>query len=111
MNRNAEYSLVSPRRQPRLLGTATLERARRRIRTATLTVFGPRVPQHSGHYGNYAPNPALRLAALLASMKDDAGRVTLPGFYDGVSLDPATRAILADIPDQVDEIHNRLGIA
>ena len=89
----------------------TLHYGARGIATATLTVFGPRVPQHSGHYGNYAPNPALRLATLLASMKDADGRVTLPGFYDGVSLDSATRAILAQIPDDEAEIHQRLGIA
>ncbi len=64
------------------------------LHTATLTVFGPRAPLHSGHYGNYAPNPALRLAALLASMKDDDGRVLIPGFYDGVRLTDADRITL-----------------
>ena len=88
----------------------TLYFGARGIATITLTVFGPRVPQHSGHYGNYAPNPALRLAQLLAAMKDDHGRVTLPGFYDGVALDEATRSILAQIPDDEVEIQERLGI-
>jgi hypothetical protein len=41
-------------------------------------------PLHSGHYGNWAPNPAMMLAQLLASMKDDDGRVTIKGFYDDV---------------------------
>ena len=36
-----------------------------------LTVYGPARELHSGHYGNWAPNPALELARLLASMKDD----------------------------------------
>ena len=63
----------------------------RGIATATLTVFGPRVPQHSGHFGNYAPNPAVRLAQLIATMEDEEGRVTLPGFYDGVHLDEETK--------------------
>ena len=44
-----------------------------------LIVFGAKDNLHSGHYGNYVPNPALRLASLLASMKDDDGRVTIPG--------------------------------
>ena len=48
-----------------------------------LTVYGPARELHSGHYGNWAPNPALELARLLASMKDDAGRVTIDGFYRG----------------------------
>ncbi len=49
-----------------------------------LTVYGPRRELHSGHYGNWAPNPALMLSRLLASMKDDEGRVLITGFYDGV---------------------------
>jgi acetylornithine deacetylase/succinyl-diaminopimelate desuccinylase-like protein len=35
-----------------------------------LTVYGPRRELHSGHYGNWAPNPAMMLARLLGSMKD-----------------------------------------
>ena len=83
----------------------------RGIATITLTVFGPRVPQHSGHFGNYAPNPAIRLAQLLASMEDEEGRVTLPGFYDGIDLDDETKAILAQVPDDEQEIQRNLGIA
>ena len=83
----------------------------RGISTITLTVFGPRVPQHSGHYGNYVPNPAVRLAQLIASMKDEEGRVTIPGFYDGVALDEETRAILSRVPDDEEEIRANIGIA
>ena len=83
----------------------------RGIATVDLMVYGPRVPQHSGHYGNYAPNPAFRLARLLASMKDDAGRVVIPGYYDGITLDDATRAILAQVPDDEAAIQRTLGIA
>lgn len=89
----------------------TLTFGARGICTITLTTFGPRVPQHSGHYGNYAPNPALRLAKLLAFMKDDEGRVTLPGFYDGVSLSDEEKKILAQVPDDEAEIKKRIGIA
>ena len=49
-----------------------------------VTVYGPRRELHSGHYGNWAPNPAMMLAQLLASMKDDRGRVLIPHFYDGI---------------------------
>jgi len=76
-----------------------------------LTVFGARSNLHSGHYGNYVPNPAQRLAALLASMKDDDGRVTVKGYYDGVKLTDAERAIMAAVPESESEIRNRLGIA
>jgi acetylornithine deacetylase/succinyl-diaminopimelate desuccinylase-like protein len=47
-----------------------------------LTAYGARRPLHSGNYGNWAPNPALRLVSLLAGMKDDNGRVLVKGFYD-----------------------------
>ncbi len=89
----------------------TLTFGARGIATVTLTVHGPRVPQHSGHYGNYAPNPAVRLAQLIASMKDEEGRVTIPGFYDGIELDEATKAILAQVPDDEDQIRAAIGIA
>jgi acetylornithine deacetylase/succinyl-diaminopimelate desuccinylase-like protein len=89
----------------------TIQFGARGICDITLTVFGPRVPQHSGHYGNYVPNPALRLAKLLASMKDDQGRVTIPGFYDGVKITAEEKKILAQIPDDENEIRKKLGIA
>jgi acetylornithine deacetylase/succinyl-diaminopimelate desuccinylase-like protein len=76
-----------------------------------LTVFGPRSPLHSGHYGNYAPNPAQRLAALLASMKDEDGRVLVPHYYDGVKLTERERAMLRAVPDEEAAILKRLGIA
>lgn len=49
-----------------------------------LTVYGPRVELHSGHYGNWAPNPAMQLAQVLASMKDANGRVLIDRFYDDI---------------------------
>ncbi|MEL6357460.1 MAG: M20/M25/M40 family metallo-hydrolase [Bacteroidota bacterium] len=47
----------------------TLTFGARGISDITLKVFGPIFPQHSGHYGNWAPNPAVRLSRLIASMK------------------------------------------
>ena len=73
-------------------------------------MFGPRAPLHSGHYGNYAPNPALRLAALLTSMKGDDGRVLIPGFYDGVRLTDADRITLNAVGDDEAALRARLGI-
>ena len=78
---------------------------------ARLTVFGANVPLHSGHYGNYAPNPAQRLASLLASMKDDQGWVTVPGYYDRVRIGEAERKIMAAVPDDEAALKRRLGIA
>jgi acetylornithine deacetylase/succinyl-diaminopimelate desuccinylase-like protein len=45
-----------------------------------LTVYGPKMELHSGHCGNWVPNPASRLVRLLASMKDDDDRVLIDGF-------------------------------
>jgi acetylornithine deacetylase/succinyl-diaminopimelate desuccinylase-like protein len=96
---------------PHVSNRPTLKFGARGIARFTLTTYGPRVPQHSGHYGNYAPNPAIRLAQILGSMKDETGRVILPGWYDGVTLDPPTRAILQRVPDNQEEIMRQLGIA
>ncbi|MDA2912715.1 M20/M25/M40 family metallo-hydrolase [Acidobacteriia bacterium AH_259_A11_L15] len=84
----------------------------RGIMTLTLTVYGPSEPLHSGHYGNWAPNPAQRLAALLATMEDDDGRVTLAGFYDDVEpLSEREREALAAIPPVEDSLEQRYAIA
>lgn len=89
----------------------TLTFGARGIATLQLTTYGPVVPQHSGHFGNYAPNPALRLSKLLASMKDDEGRVTIEGFYEGISIDAETEKILRAVPDDEAQIKDRLQIA
>jgi len=76
-----------------------------------LTTFGPKFALHSGHYGNWAPNPALDLAQLLASMKDANGRVTIDGFYDDVPrLSDQERQVLAAVPDRSDELMRFFGI-
>jgi acetylornithine deacetylase/succinyl-diaminopimelate desuccinylase-like protein len=89
----------------------TLSFGARGICEITLTTFGPRVPVHSGNYGNYTPNPALRLSKLLGGMKDDNGAVTIPGFYDGVVLTDEEKQILKQVPDNENEIKKFLGIA
>ena len=61
-----------------------------------LTVFGPKRPLHSGHYGNWVLNPAMELARLLASMKNDKGEITIKGFYDDVTpLIPSEKEALS----------------
>jgi acetylornithine deacetylase/succinyl-diaminopimelate desuccinylase-like protein len=66
----------------------------------TVTVYGAKGDLHSGNYGNWAPDPSMRLAKLLASMKDDAGRVTIEGFYkDVVPLTETERRAIADTPN------------
>jgi len=77
-----------------------------------LTVYASKKPLHSGHYGNWAPNPALLLAKLLASMKDDNGRVLVKGFYDDViPLSAAEKKALSEVPSVDEQMKNELGIS
>ena len=71
----------------------------RGVMGAELTLYGPARPLHSGHYGNWAPNPSMMLAHLLASMRDAEGRITIAGFLDDVRAPGATeRAAIASAP-------------
>jgi acetylornithine deacetylase/succinyl-diaminopimelate desuccinylase-like protein len=77
-----------------------------------LTVYGPRRPLHSGHYGNWASNPAMLLARLLASMKNDSGRVAIKGFYDDVQpLTPLEAKALREVPSVDEQMREELGLA
>jgi acetylornithine deacetylase/succinyl-diaminopimelate desuccinylase-like protein len=77
-----------------------------------VTVYGARRPLHSGHYGNWAPNPAMTLARLLASLKDERGRVRVAGWYDDVEpLGSAERRALAEAPAYDRELLAQLGLA
>ncbi len=64
-----------------------------------LKVYASKRPLHSGNYGNWAPNPAMRLAHLLGSMTDNNGLVLIKGFYDDVTpLSETEKVALAKIP-------------
>jgi acetylornithine deacetylase/succinyl-diaminopimelate desuccinylase-like protein len=73
---------IDPRGLPRLALGA------RGVVGFRLTVYGPATSLHSGHYGNVAPNPGARLAALVASMRAPDGRITI----EGLSAPPPTAA-------------------
>lgn len=83
----------------------------RGITSVILTTYGSRTPQHSGHYGNYAPNPVFEMARILNSFKDNDGRVTIPGYYDGIVIDDKTETLLKSVPDVAENINQTLGIA
>jgi acetylornithine deacetylase/succinyl-diaminopimelate desuccinylase-like protein len=80
--------------------------------TLQLTAYGPKFALHSGHYGNWVPNPAMRLAQLLATMKGDDGKVLVKGFYDGLPpLTPEEQAIVDGVPDDPAALQALFGIA
>ncbi len=54
-----------------------------------ITVKAANRDLHSGHYGGAAANPIRILAKVLADIHDETGRVTIPGFYDGVEETPS----------------------
>ncbi|MGH9744287.1 MAG: M20/M25/M40 family metallo-hydrolase [Candidatus Acidiferrum sp.] len=77
-----------------------------------ITVYGAVRALHSGHYGNWAPNPAMELSRLLASMKDANGRVLIDGYYDDVApLSDLEKKALAAMPANDADLEHELGIA
>ena len=93
-------------------GRPTVAYGARGIALVNLTVYGPKSGVHSGNYGNWIPNPAVRLAQLLASMKTDDGRVTVAGYYDAVPpLGGEDRALLDGVPDDADRMLKTFGVA
>jgi acetylornithine deacetylase/succinyl-diaminopimelate desuccinylase-like protein len=84
----------------------------RGVVTMNITLYGANRGLHSGHYGNWSPNPAMRLAKLLASMKDDSGKVLVAGFYDDVvPLGLAEKKALKEMPVTDAELMNEYGLA
>ena len=78
----------------------------------TITVFSSRNDLHSGNYGNWAPDASMRLGKLLASMKDESGRVVVEGFYDDVTpLTPTEKRALAEAPNVEAELAKEFGVA
>jgi acetylornithine deacetylase/succinyl-diaminopimelate desuccinylase-like protein len=77
-----------------------------------VTLYGANRPLHSGHYGNWAPVPGAMLASLVASMKDENGRVLIEEFYSTVDpIGDEERAALEKLPDFDDELRAELGLA
>ena len=77
-----------------------------------ITAYGPLRALHSGHYGNWAPNPAVTLARLVAGLRDEDGRVLVPGFYDDVRPPTeAERQAAAAVPDVETALRRDLGLA
>ncbi|KZN51759.1 M20/M25/M40 family metallo-hydrolase [Pseudoalteromonas luteoviolacea] len=96
---------------PHYSNQPTVTLGARGIATVQLTTYGPYKPQHSGHYGNYAPNPALHLSQILGSMKSQDGRVLIPNFYEGSTISADLRELLSKVPDDEQQLKQKLGFS
>ncbi len=82
-------------------------------------ITGPNRDLHSGVYGGAVANPINVLCSMIASLQDDSGRITIPGFYDKVAeYSDSERAALAEIPFDlgqykklldIEEVHGEAG--
>jgi acetylornithine deacetylase/succinyl-diaminopimelate desuccinylase-like protein len=76
-----------------------------------VTVTGPRRDLHSGSYGGMVENPAQVLVKLLAGLKDEEGKVTVPGFYDDViEATSQEREILTRLPRSEEDERREAGV-
>ena len=92
-------------------GTPAITYGLRGIAYWEVKVQGPFQDVHSGSYGGGVDNPANVLTRMLASLVDDNGRVTLPGFYDRVhDLTDAERAAFAAVPFDMDAFMTATGV-
>lgn len=83
----------------------------RGVQDLEMTVYGPARALHSGHYGNWAPNPIALLTNLIATMRDPEGRIRIEGFgRDLVPLSPAERRAVAASPPVEAELRRTLGL-
>jgi acetylornithine deacetylase/succinyl-diaminopimelate desuccinylase-like protein len=77
-----------------------------------ITAYGATRRLHSGHYGNWAPNPVVELANLISSMRDTDGRILIPNFSDDVRpLTETERRALAVAPNVDARMRSELGLA
>jgi acetylornithine deacetylase/succinyl-diaminopimelate desuccinylase-like protein len=91
--------------------TPSLEMGLRGLSYVEVQVTGANRDLHSGVYGGGVANPINVLCDMIASLHDEDGRITIPGFYDNVvELSDAERAELAKAPFDLDEYKRDLAI-
>ncbi|GAB1342725.1 M20/M25/M40 family metallo-hydrolase [Gemmatimonas sp.] len=93
-------------------GTPQIVLGVRGVMGAEVTVYGANRAMHSGHYGNWAPNPAVAVAHFVASLRDRDGKVLLPGFYNDVpAISDGDRALARALSTTDDSVRTSLGLA
>jgi acetylornithine deacetylase/succinyl-diaminopimelate desuccinylase-like protein len=89
----------------------TLSYGLRGICGLEITLHGPSCDLHSGTFGGSVENPAMALCQMLAQLRDERGRITIPGFYDDVlALSPFERSALALHPFDADDYKKSIGV-
>lgn len=84
----------------------------RGVTDAEITTYGASRRLHSGHYGNWAPNPVVALAHLVSSMRDTEGRIRIAGFSDEVRpLTETERRSVTEAPDVDAMLRGQFGLA
>jgi acetylornithine deacetylase/succinyl-diaminopimelate desuccinylase-like protein len=93
-------------------GTQNVVFGVRGVTGVDITLYGPERGLHSGHYGNFAPNPIARMTQLLNSMRDAEGNVLIEGFADEVRP-PSEQALayMTDSPNKDEWLRDDIGIA
>lgn len=75
------------------------------------TIYGPLRPLHDGHYGSWVPSPAVMVADLVMSLRDDGGHILIPHIYDDVTpVTPADKAALAALPPVEEDLKKDLAL-
>ena len=102
-----------------LIGDAPVHQSRRQmiyfgargLTGLSVTVYGPIKALHDGHYGNWVPNPAAMATTLIAQMRDDGGRILIPGFDDFVrQMTPVELEAIRNLPPIEDQLKREFGI-
>ena len=76
-----------------------------------LELTGANRDLHSGIFGGAVANPIMELSKILASLTDENGRITIPGFYDKVDeLSEKEKSLIAKIPFNEDAYKKNLGV-
>lgn len=83
----------------------------RGVVTVAITAFGPSRALHSGHYGNWAPNPIVELAHIVSKMRNTEGEITIPHFYEPVRpLTESEKAALRNLPNLDEQLKDEFGL-
>ncbi len=76
-----------------------------------IEVRGPDHDLHSGSFGGGVRNPANVLCQIVGALKDERGRITIPGFYDAVlPLEPEERELLTQVPFDEAQFQREAGV-